>query len=532
MGFFILSRGFAKMFVTLYDTTLRDGSQRAGISFTSQDKLRIAHRLDALGVPYVEGGWPGSNPKDEEFFALLQANPLPRSKAVAFSSTCRAGLRPEEDPTLAALLAAATPAVAIFGKSWDFHVIGALETTLEENLRMISDSIRYLKQQGREVIYDAEHFFDGYKANPDYAMATLQAAHDAGADWIALCDTNGGNLPDMVSTAVRVVAKAFPLTQLGIHAHDDSGLGVAVSLAAVQAGATMVQGTINGYGERCGNANLCAIIPNLELKMNRPCLPQGGLAELTPVSNFISELANLPPWDAQPFVGRNAFTHKAGIHVSALMKDPAMYEHLPPDRVGNDRRVVVSELSGRSNLLHQFGDHMDKSEASSLTRLIKEREHQGFQYEGADASLELLARGYAPIFELLQLRVLVSAGSESTENSEAMIKLRLADQVIHTAADGNGPVNAVDVALRKAIGMVYPKVNDVKLVDYKVRVLEGSGGTGALVRVLIESSDGNRTWGTVGVSANILEASWQALQDSLNYYLHTEQGVLEPAVAP
>lgn len=507
--------------VTLYDTTLRDGSQRAGISFSSQDKLRIAHRLDQFGIPYIEGGWPGSNPKDEEFFALLKESPLQNAKAVAFSSTCRAGGDPATDPTIQALLQAETPAVALFGKSWDFHVTGALQTTLAENLRIIRESVAYLRGRGLEVIYDAEHFFDGYRANPDYALATVQAAHEGGADWLVLCDTNGGNLPEMVAGVVREVAARFPGARLGIHAHDDNGLGVAVTLAAVEAGAAMVQGTINGYGERCGNANLCAIVPNLELKLDRPCLPEGKLAELTSVSHFVSELANLPPWDAQPFVGRNAFTHKAGVHVSALMKDPSMYEHMPPTLVGNERHVVVSELAGRSNLLHNYGEHLDKGGAATLTRLIKEREHLGYQYEGAEASLEILARELSPVFELLSLRIMVTGGTEANEGSEAIIKLRVGGRVVHTAAEGNGPVNALDAALRKALTEVYPDVAGVRLLDYKVRVLEGSAGTGARVRVLIESGDGRRTWSTVGVSANILEASWEALSDAMTYYLHT-----------
>lgn len=505
--------------VTLYDTTLRDGSQRAGITYSVEDKLRIARRLDSLGMAYIEGGWPGSNPKDAQFFAELASAPLRQAKAVAFSSTCRAGVKPEADSTLALLVAAGTPVVTIFGKSWDFHVTQGLGTTLEENLRMIRDSVAWLKANGREVIYDAEHFFDGYRANPAYAMATLRAAFAAGAGWLVLCDTNGGTLPTDVGRIVRDVAGALPLASLGIHAHDDSGLGVAVSLAAVEAGALMVQGTINGYGERCGNANLCAVAPNLELKMGRRCLPPGKLQELTAVSRFVSELANLPPWDAQPFVGRNAFTHKAGVHVSALMKDPAMYEHMPPETVGNERHVLISELSGRSNLLHRFGGALDADAAGALVQLVKERENQGFQYEGAEASLAVMQhRGPAP-FELLGFRVLVTGGGAAVQSSEASIKLRVGDRVVHTAAEGAGPVNALDLALRKALTEVHPEVAGVRLLDYKVRVLEGSDGTEAQVRVLIQSGDGESTWGTVGVSANILEASWQALSDSLTYYL-------------
>lgn len=510
--------------VTLYDTTLRDGSQRAGISFSSLDKLRIARRLDDLGIPYIEGGWPGSNPKDEEFFRLLQAHPLRQAKPVAFSSTCRANARPEADATLAALLGANTRAVAIFGKSWDYHVTDALSTTLEENLRMVRESVAYLRQQGREVIYDAEHLFDGYKRNPAYAIATLEAAVAGGADWLVLCDTNGGTLPGEAADIVRAIGERFPTMRLGIHAHDDSGLGVAVSLAAVQAGATMVQGTINGYGERCGNANLCAIIPNLQLKLDRPCLPPERLADLTAVSHLVSEVANLPPWDAQPYVGKNAFAHKAGVHVSALLKDPVMYEHLPPELVGNERRVLVSELAGRSNLLHTFGQTLSKAEAADLVRVVKERENQGYQYEGAEASLALLThRGDRP-FHVLGLKLMVTGADDGPAEAEVSIKLRVGEQVVHTAAEGNGPVHALDSALRKALTQVYPEVARVELLDYKVRVLEGSHGTGAIVRVLIESGDGVETWSTVGASSNILEASWQALADSLTYFLLFRRG--------
>ncbi len=505
--------------VTLYDTTLRDGSQRAGISFSSLDKLRIARRLDDLGISYIEGGWPGSNPKDEEFFTLMRQQPLRQAKLVAFSSTCRAATHPEEDATLAALLAAGTEAVCIFGKSWDYHVTQGLGTTLEENLRMIRDSVAYLRQQGREVIYDAEHFFDGARLNLAYAMATLAAAVDGGADWLVLCDTNGGTLPGEVSRLVRLVAERFPGIRLGIHAHDDSGLGVANSLAAVETGVTMVQGTINGYGERCGNANLCTVIPNLQRKMGYECLPPERLAELTAVSHLVSEVANLPSWEAQPYVGRNAFTHKAGVHVSALLKDPAMYEHLEPSAVGNERRVLISELGGRSNLRHTFGHALTENETAALIRLVKERESQGYQYEGAEASLAVLAhKGDAP-FRVLGLKLMVTGDSDGPTESEVSIKLQVGEQVVHTAAEGNGPVHALDSALRKALAQVYPQVARVELLDYKVRVLEGSQGTGAIVRVLIESGDGVKTWSTVGASSNILEASWQALADSLTYFL-------------
>ncbi|WP_209466601.1 citramalate synthase [Symbiobacterium terraclitae] len=517
--------------VTLYDTTLRDGSQRAGISYSSQDKVRIAHRLADLGIPYVEGGWPGSNPKDGEFFRLLRERPLRGAKAVAFGSTCRAGNAAESDATLAALLEAGTEAVALFGKSWDYHVTRGLGTTLEENLRMIRESVAYLKRQGREVVYDAEHLFDGFRRNPEYALATLRAAVAGGADWVVLCDTNGGTLPEDAAAVVRRVAAELPGVRLGIHAHDDSGLGVAVTLAAVRAGATMVQGTINGYGERCGNANLCAIIPNLQLKMGIPCLPEDKLRELTAASHFVSEVANLPPWDAQPFVGRNAFAHKAGVHVSALLKDPAMYEHLPPETVGNERRVLVSDVGGRSNLLAAFGDQLSPAEAAALIQQVKERESRGFQYEGAEASVALLTyKGKAP-FEVLGVKLMVTGAADGPAESEVAIKLRVGDQIVHTAAEGNGPVHALDQALRKALTEVYPSVSRMQLLDYKVRVLEGSQGTGAVVRVLIESGDGEERWSTVGASSNILEASWQALTDSLAYFLIFREGAGSTAAA-
>lgn len=505
--------------ITVYDTTLRDGAQRAGISFSVGDKLHIARRLDDLGLAYIEGGWPGSNPKDQRFFTELKRHPLRRARAVAFSSTRKATTTVEIDPNLRALLEAGTPDVAVFGKSWDYHVTTALGTDLAENLRMIGESVAYLRRLDRRVIYDAEHFFDGLRANPEYAWATLRAAADAGAEWLVLCDTNGGSLPWTVAEVVKEAGRRFPGRRLGIHAHDDGGVAVANTLAAVEAGALMVQGTINGYGERCGNANLCTVMADLELKMGRICLPPGGLAELTAVSHYVSELANLPFSDAQPYVGRNAFSHKAGVHVSALSKDPRLYEHVDPGAVGNQRHILVSELAGRSNLLQRLDGGLSAARAASILELVKVRELEGYQYEGAEASLHLLGRDGPAPFRLLGLRVLVSSDGEGGTNSEASIKLRIGERLVHTAAEGNGPVNALDSALRKALMEVHPQVARVRLTDYKVRVLEGSDGTGAKVRVLIESTDGERVWGTVGVSANILEASWQALADSLAYYL-------------
>ncbi|MCG0239497.1 MAG: citramalate synthase [Firmicutes bacterium] len=525
--------------IVLYDTTLRDGSQRAGISFSVADKVRIARRLDQFGVPYIEGGWPGSNPKDAEFFAAMREAPLRQARLVAFSATRRAGVRCEEDPSLKALLDAGTEAVCVVGKSWDFHVTQALLTTLEENLRMIGETVAFLKARGKEVIFDAEHFFDGYRANPAYALACLRAALESGADWLVLCDTNGGTLPDALAGVVREVRAALPGARLGIHCHDDSGVAVANSLAAVQAGCTMVQGTINGYGERCGNANLCTVAANLELKLGYSCLPPGALAQLTELSHFVAEVANLAPREEQPFVGRNAFTHKAGIHVSALMKNAAMYEHIDPAAVGNRRRVVVSDLAGRSNLHYALGERrLTDAQARSLLEQVKGLEYQGYQFEGAEASLELLAEEVrGRYFTLEGLRILVEKREEGGATAEAVIKVRVGQRVIHTAAEGNGPVNALDAALRKALAEVYPGIDRVRLADYKVRVLEGSDGTGARVRVLVESTDGRRTWGTVGVSTNIIEASWQALVDSLVYYLwktgvpvHAPAGAATPGV--
>ncbi|QIA27340.1 citramalate synthase [Thermaerobacter sp. PB12/4term] len=538
--------GAGPLDVVLYDTTLRDGTQRAGIHLTLADKLRLARRLDDFGVPYIEGGWPGSNPKDAAFFRALEDQPLRRSRLVAFTSTRRPGVAVQHDPVLAAALAAGTPAVCVVGKAWDRHVTVALGTRLEENLAMIRETVAYFVARGREVIFDAEHFFDGFAANPEYALAVLAAAEEAGASWLVLCDTNGGSLPDAVTRAVQAAAAATR-TPLGIHCHDDAGLAVANSLAAVAAGCRMVQGTVNGYGERCGNANLLTVAANLELKLGLRCLPAGALVELTAVSRYASEVANLPHREEAPYVGANAFAHKAGIHVSALLKEPALYEHVDPARVGNDRRVLVSELSGRANLRYVLGAELDEPALARLLERIKELEHGGYQFEGAEGTLALLAWEVqqaaggatgtpggqaafpeAPVpeaadpgwpFVLESYRVTALHDPAAGSRVEATIKVRVGERVVHTAAEGNGPVNALDAALRKALSEVYPDLEQVRLVDYKVRVLEGDAGTGARVRVLVESTDGRARWGTVGVSTNILEASWQALADGLRYYL-------------
>ena len=518
--------------IQLYDTTLRDGSQRAEISFSVDDKLKIALRLDDLGIHFIEGGWPGSNPKDAEFFVRARALGLSGASLAVFGSTRRANTDVESDPNLRSLLDTGARVFTLVGKSWDLHVTEVLETTLEENLRMIADSIRFLKAGGSTVFFDAEHFFDGYKRNADYAMRTVEVATEAGADCVVLCDTNGGALPDEVAIAVEAAKRAG--VALGIHAHNDGDLAVANTLAAVQAGATQVQGTMNGYGERCGNANLCSIIPALKLKMGIDCVSDEQLAKLTEVSHYVSELANLSPGSQLPYVGTSAFAHKGGLHVSAMMKHEESYQHVNPDLVGNRSRVLVSELSGMSNVTYkakELGlDVPTGDRARAVLEQIKTLESQGFQYEGADASFELLLKrtqpGYRPPFELVDFMVVIEKRrrlptglSEEDMLSEAMVKVRVSGDVIHTAAEGNGPVNALDAALRKALLQFYPSVAAVRLVDYKVRILEEDHGTGSRVRVLLESGDGEREWHTVGCSTNIIEASWVALADSLEYWL-------------
>lgn len=515
------------MNVLIYDTTLRDGAQSEGISLTVEDKIKIARRLDRLGVSYIEGGWPGSNPKDMEFFLRSREIGLEYAKLAAFASTRRPGVTVQQDASLKAVLESGAPVATIVGKAWDFHVLKALEITLAENLSMVRETIQFLKDRGLEVMFDAEHFFDGFKANPDYAIAVCLAAEEAGADWIVLCDTNGGTLPWEIENAIKVVKKNIKIP-LGIHAHNDQGCAVANSLAAVRQGATQVQGTMNGYGERCGNADLCAVIPNLELKMNKRCLPPGNLKKLTETSRYISEVANMPHANNQPFVGHGAFAHKGGIHVSALLKNSETYEHINPEAVGNRRRVLVSELSGVSNLLYKAREfNLDinayDAETRRIIKQIKELENEGFQFEGAEASLELLLRKafgqYQDYFQLQNLKIMVEKREDEGFGSEAIIKIRVKDQTVHTAAEGDGPVNALDNALRKALAEYYPQIEGMHLTDYKVRVLDGKDGTAAKVRVLIESSNETDSWSTVGVSENIIEASWQALVDSINYLL-------------
>ena len=518
--------------IKLYDTTLRDGSQAEDISFSLEDKVRIAERLDGLGIHYIEGGWPGSNPKDLQFFHEIKSFPLSQAKIVAFGSTCRAGTLPRKDPNLQALIDAGTEVVTIFGKSWDRHPIEALNITLDQNIEIIHRSIRFLKDHLDEVIFDAEHFFDGYKNNPQYALSTLKAAQEAKADWIVLCDTNGGTFPDEVQSVIKEVKEKINIP-LGIHVHNDSEMAVANTILAVKEGVAMVHGTINGYGERCGNANLCSIIPNLKLKMGIDCITDDQLKKITEVSRFVSELANLPHHKYLPYVGDSAFAHKGGVHVSAIRKSDATYEHVIPERVGNHQRVLISDLSGESNILYKAAEFKIDFESNDpkirqILDDLKRLENQGFQYEGAEGSFEILIKKalgqHKRFFELMGFRVIVEKKTEEEAPvSEATIMVRVGDRVEHTAAVGNGPVNALDHAIRKALEKFYPELKQVKLLDYKVRILSTKDGTGALTRVLIESGDGQSKWGTVGVSENIIEASWQALVDAIDYKLLKEE---------
>ncbi|MFC1990851.1 citramalate synthase [Chloroflexota bacterium] len=520
--------------VQLYDTTLRDGTQGEGVSFSVVDKLHIAQKLDELGIHFIEGGWPGSNPKDVEFFDKARNLNLTNSVLVAFGSTRSPNTKAETDVNLLALENSGVKVATLVGKSSAIQVTQVLETTLDENLSMIADSIRYLKSKGLSVLYDAEHFFDGFKTNPTYSLRTLEVAADAGADCLVLCDTNGGTLAGEIVTAIEA-AKKLTATLVGIHTHNDGELAVANTLAAVQAGASHVQGTINGYGERCGNANLCSIIPTLKLKMGIDCITDAQLEKLAEVSRYTSELANVVPNPFAPYVGFSAFSHKAGLHVSGLSKWAESYQHIDPSLVGNRQRVVVSELSGRRNIIYkakELGlDLPPKGEqARKLLEQVKLLESRGFQYDNAEASFELLLyrtqSEYSPPFELVDFMVVVERSRrpptrKSLEDmlAEAVVKVRVGDEIMHTAAEGNGPVNALDQALRKALLQFYPDLAQVKLIDYKVRILEESIGTESQVRVLIESSDGTGEWRTVGSSTDIIEASWLALADSVEYWL-------------
>ena len=527
--------------VLIYDTTLRDGIQRHGISCTLEDKIKILKRLASLGVPFIEGGWPGANTVDTQLFDYLKDEPLENTQVVAFGSTRRPHQLAAENPTLQKLLAAGTEWITIFGKSWDLHVTDALKVSLGENLAMIQDSVEFLRANGRRVIYDAEHWFDGYKANPEYALKTLEAAVMGGADWLVLCDTNGGRLPkeiEAIAANVRTWLEGYvdklvgPLPQLGIHTHNDSGTAVASSLAAVDAGARMVHGTINGYGERCGNADLCSIIPDLQLKMNYHCLPPQQLKSLTETSRFISEIVNLAADDHAPYVGRSAFAHKGGIHISAVERNPKTYEHIEPGAVGNDRRIVVSSSSGASTVLSKaksYGIQIAKDNPAmrEIINTVKEMESKGYQFEAAEASFEMLMlkalgqhnpmfklRGFEVTYDVLQSDVQCNIGARAT------IKATVKGEDVLEVAECMGPVSALDKALRKALIRFFPVVKTFYLTDYKVRILNSEAGTAAKVRVLAESSNGQQHWSTIGVSVNILEASYQAVAAGVEYGLY------------
>jgi 2-isopropylmalate synthase len=521
--------------VEIYDTTLRDGAQGEGVNFSVGDKCRIAEHLDALGVDFVEGGWPGSNPRDVEFFERARALRLSHARLAAFGATRRRGTSCETDPSIQALLHAGTPVVTVFGKSWGLHVSEALRLSREENLEIIADTVRYLAARVPFVVYDAEHFFDGYADDPVYALATLRAAAAGGPARVVLCDTNGGSLPDAVARATVAVAAELNVP-LGVHCHNDGELAVANTLAAVAAGASHVQGTVNGYGERCGNANLCSVVPNLELKLGRATnVGRARLPRLRETARFVSEIANLALAPSAPFVGDSAFAHKGGVHVSAVEREPRTYEHVPPESVGNRRRVLVSDLAGRSNLhakARELG--LDLPEEQRVLEELKRLEHNGYEFEAAEASFELLVRKldgtHKPFFELLGFRVIDEHHGSEMPLSEATVRVRVGGHVEHTAARGTGPVNALDQALRRALEKFYPALAEVRLVDYKVRVRRGTlSGTASLVRVLITSGDRGAQWGTVGVSSNIVEASWRALVDAVEYKLLKDGAEPPPA---
>ena len=521
-----------KMEVVIYDTTLRDGTQGEQVSVTAEEKIKIARKLDDAGFHYVEGGWPGSNPKDMRFFKMAKGLKFKNIRLAAFGSTRRHGVTTEECENIQALIKACTPVVTIFGKSWDLHATEILGVSLEENLAMIGQSVTYLKSKGKEVVYDGEHFFDGYKNNPTYALKTIERAFDCGADWIALCDTNGGTMTWELVEIVEDVKKRIPADRLGIHVHNDCGLAVANSIAAVRAGVRMVQGTVNGYGERCGNADLVSIIGNVHLKMNGRCLSDESLKNLTTLSMLVSDVANVPPSNSQPYVGRSAFAHKGGVHVSAILKNPVAYEHAAPELVGIHRRVIVSDLSGKSNIEYkarELGISLDGSRGVSRTVVqeIKKMENQGYQFDAADGSLALLiekALGeFKEPFQLVSFNVIDEKKRRRSSKSLATVKISVEKEQELAAAEGNGPVNALDNALRKALRKFYPQLDGMHLIDFKVRIIEGSDGTAAKVRVLIESRDEEEVWTTIGVSSNIIEASWRALEDSIQYKLSRER---------
>jgi 2-isopropylmalate synthase len=514
--------------ILIYDTTLRDGAQGLGSSWTLEDKINIVRILDEFGIDYIEGGWPGSNPKDEEFFSIMKNVKLKHAKLCAFGSTCKAGKKPEEDQQVKKLIEAQTEVVTIYGKSWDLHVKKVIKTNLEENLRMIKDTVRFLKKEGKEVIFDAEHFFDGAKANKEYAFKCVESALEGGADWIVLCDTNGGSLPWFIREKIEELKNLFHNIKIGIHVHNDLDLAVVNSIEAVRAGARQVQGTINGFGERCGNANLTSIIPILKFKMGYD-LSQD-TKKLKFIADYIWELSNISPPKNQPFVGESAFAHKGGVHIDAMIKDMSTYEHMSPELVGNRRKIVISDLAGKAAIklkLEELGFEPDDNIATKILNKIKFLEKEGYDFEMADASLTLLILeelGKKPkFFDFEGFTVIIHRTENEKEDihCEAMVKLRVNDEMEHTAADGNGPVNALDRALRKALERFFPEIKDIELSDFRVRVVSGSQGTGAKVRLFVESKDKNSDlrWGTVGVSENIIQASWKALLESIEYKL-------------
>jgi 2-isopropylmalate synthase len=530
--------------VLLYDTTLRDGTQGENITFSADEKIKIALRLDDFGIHYIEGGWPGSNPKDMQFFDLAKRVEFRNARLVAFGSTRKPGIQPEEDDNLRALIASKTPTAAIFGKSWGLHVQEVMNNSLAENLAMIHDSVFFLKSNNLEVVYDAEHFFDGYKDNVDYALKTLQAAVEGGADFVVLCDTNGGTLPSEIECIIKDVQKSIiengsatsdhASIRLGIHAHNDCGLAVANSIIAVQTGAVMVHGTINGYGERCGNADLTSVIPVIGLKMKRPCIAEPSLEKLKTLSRYISETANQVPLNTRPFVGKSAFAHKGGIHVSAIMKVPKAYEHMDPTLVGNQRRVLVSDLSGKSNVefkAKELGVELGGNGYNSkkIVSEIKQLEQQGYQFDVAEGSFKILMEKFTdqfePLFRLESFRVTIEKDKDGPCSSQATVKISVGENQEITAAEGYGPVSALDNALRKALDRFFPDLDTMRLVDFKVRVIDGGRGTAAKVRVFIESRDQDQIWSTIGVSEDIIEASWQALADSFQFKLANEKKV-------
>lgn len=512
--------------IEIYDTTLRDGTQGEGFNLSVSDKIRIAKKLDELGVAYIEGGWPGSNPKDVEFFERAKEMEWKNARIAAFGSTCRVKGGPDDDANIKALIDAETPVCTIFGKTWTLHVFEVLQTTLEDNLRIIEQSVSYLKANGKYVIYDAEHFFDGYKADREYALMTLQAAINGGAERVVLCDTNGGTMPWEVEQIMKEI-KPIINHPIGIHTHNDGDCAVINAIAAVREGATQIQGTINGVGERCGNANLVSCIADVELKIGKKCLPEGGLEHLYEISHFVNEVANITPNDHAPYVGRSAFAHKGGVHVAAMRRNEQSYQHIRPEIVGNKMRVVISDLSGRGNILSKAEEEgIDISNNELVVGVlndIKELENRGFSYEAAEASVAMMLKrlqpNYSAPFELIDFSTTIQHRQGRGLFVEAMVKVKVNGEVLHTAAEGNGPVNALDLALRKALTPVYPQITTFHLADFKVRILDSSEGTEAITRVLIDTHNDTKRWSTVGASANIIEASWQALIDSIEYGL-------------